>query len=190
MKTSSPAPYIKWLGDIGVEDLPLVGGKTSSLGEMYRKLGAKGITIPNGFGITAAAYWAFLDENNLRGSIKTAIQAADLKNPDELQAVGHKIRHSMIDAKLPASLERPMLEAFRKLMEGRKDAGVAIRSSATAEDLPEASFAGQQETYLNVRTEELFLLSCKQCFASLFTDRAISYREHQGFDHFSIALSI
>jgi pyruvate,water dikinase len=190
MSASSSTPYIKWLGDIGLKDLPLVGGKTASLGEMYQRLGAKGIAIPNGFGITAAAYWYFLDENHLRDFIKTTIQSADLKNPDELQRVGRTIRHRIIDSKLPSALEKPALESFRELMEGRWDAGVAIRSSATAEDLPEASFAGQQETYLNVRSEEQFLVSCKQCFASLFTDRAISYREHQGFDHFSIALSI
>lgn len=190
MKTSTAAPYIQWLGDISLNDLPQVGGKTASLGEMYQKLGAKGIAIPNGFGITAAAYWFFLDENRLRDFIRSTIEGADLKNADELQRVGQTIRQRIVNARLPEALQKPALEAFRELMEGRWDAGVAIRSSATAEDLPEASFAGQQETYLNVRSEEQFLLSCKQCFASLFTDRAISYREDRGFDHFSIALSI
>ncbi|HET9238631.1 MAG TPA: phosphoenolpyruvate synthase [Oligoflexus sp.] len=190
MKTSTAAPYIQWLGDISLNDLPQVGGKTAALGEMYQKLGAKGIAIPNGFGITAAAYWFFLDENGLRDFIRSTIEGTDLKNADELQRVGQTIRQRIVNARLPEALQKPALEAFRELMEGRWDAGVAIRSSATAEDLPEASFAGQQETYLNVRSEEQFLLSCKQCFASLFTDRAISYREDRGFDHFSIALSI
>ncbi|WP_141734247.1 phosphoenolpyruvate synthase [Oligoflexus tunisiensis] len=190
MKPSSSAPYIKWLGDIGLQDLPLVGGKTASLGAMYRNLSARGITVPNGFGITSTTYWLFLDENRLRDFIRKTIEDADLKDPDQLQAAGHAIRHRIIDSRLPAALEKPMVEAFRELVEGRKDAGVAIRSSATAEDLPDASFAGQQETYLNVRTVEQYLMSCKQCFASLFTDRAISYREDRGFDHFSIALSI
>lgn len=190
MPETSSSTYIKWLSDIGLVDLAQVGGKTAALGEMYRHLHPKGISIPYGFGITAAAYWHFLRENRLLEFMRDAFGKADLRKTDQLQKLGHTIRSAIINADLPDDLAGEMLVAYRRLLEGHSDSGVAIRSSATAEDLPEASFAGQQETYLNVRTEKMLLSACKQCFASLFTDRALSYREHRGFDHFTVALSI
>jgi len=159
----------------------LVGGKTASLGELTHI----GMPVPPGFGITADAYRYFLRKNGLKDKIRKLIKGANLKNVDELQIVGRKIRSLVINAPFPKDLEEEIKKAFKKL--GAKH--VAVRSSATAEDLPTASFAGQQESFMNV-TEKDLLEKVKKCFASLFTDRAISYREDKGFDHFKIALSV
>ena len=177
---------IKWFKDTSIDDVPLVGGKTASLGEMYRSLTPKGINIPNGFGITADAYWLFVRENGLECVISSAF--ADMSNSSSitLQDTGRKIRSAFLQAAIPGSLKKDIVDAYQKMGNG----DVAVRSSATAEDLRNASFAGQQESFLHISGQDSLLLTCKQCFASLFTDRAISYRIHKGFDHMKVALSI
>ncbi len=182
---------IRWFEDIGIDDIPLVGGKNASLGEMYRELASQGVKVPNGFAITAEAYRTFLRETGLDQQIVKILKDLDTHNIDNLRQRGRQIRQTMLAASLPEDLERAVIEAYTRLSEGRPDAvDVAVRSSATAEDLPDASFAGQQETYLNVQGPQALLDACKRCFASLFTDRAISYRVDKGFDHRRIALSV
>lgn len=173
--------FVLFFNQIRMKDVPLVGGKTASLGELMRI----GMPVPNGFGITADAYRYFLRENGLDKEIRKIVKGANLKNVKELQKVGRKIRNLIMRAPFPQDMEEEILKAFDKLGAKR----VAVRSSATAEDLPTASFAGQQESFLNVTRRDL-LEKVKRCFASLFTDRAISYREDKGFDHFKIALSV
>ena len=183
--------FIRWFDEIGLGDVSSVGGKNASLGEMYRELVPSGVKVPNGFAITAEAYFHLLDVNGLDGRIRDWLQGIDTQNNDVLRERGRLIRQSILEAKLPKALEEAILSAYRKLEDGQTGLlDVAVRSSATAEDLPDASFAGQQETYLNVQGGEALLDSCKRCFASLFTDRAISYRHDKGFDHFKIGLSI
>ncbi|MEK7084615.1 MAG: PEP/pyruvate-binding domain-containing protein, partial [Patescibacteria group bacterium] len=177
---------ILWFKDISIADVPLVGGKNASLGEMYSKLTSKGIRIPNGFAVTAHAYWAFLRASGLDKKIKKILHGLDVANVRSLAAAGKKVRDIILHASLPAFLEKDIIAAYKKLGAG----AVAVRSSATAEDLPDASFAGQQETYLNVRGDADVLLAVKKCIASLYTNRAISYREAKGFDHLSVALSV
>ena len=182
---------IRWFADTSIEDVPLVGGKNASLGEMYRELAVQGIRIPNGFAVTADAYLEFLRSTGTDLRIREIL--SNLKQDDvaSLQECGQAIRQAILSTELPDVLQSEILRAYDELS-GNKVPGVdvAVRSSATAEDLPDASFAGQQETYLNVRGHQPLLETCKRCFASLFTDRAISYRHHKGFDHFRIALSI
>ena len=182
--------YIKWFKDISIRDVGSVGGKSASLGEMYRALQPQGINIPNGFAVTADAYWLFVEENNLLGQIKAYLSELKQNDAKSLQAVGLKIRQSILNADFPLELKKQILNAYQQLGNGNELLDVAVRSSATAEDLPSASFAGQQETYLNVHGSDILISTCKKCFASLFTGRAISYRQHQGFDHFTVALSI
>lgn len=184
--------YIAWFKKLNIKDIPLVGGKTASLGEMYSKLTKKGVIIPNGFAITAEAYRFFLKENNLNKKIKDLLMGLDAKNIRDLKRVGAKIRQIILSAEMPWELTREIKEAYRELAKqiGPGKLAVAVRSSATAEDLPNASFAGQQETYLNVRGEKELLLAVKKCMASLFTDRAISYRVDKGFDHDNVSLSV
>ncbi len=181
-----------WFKDLGIEDVPLVGGKNASLGEMYVNLTSEGVNIPNGFAITANAYRYFLKYNNLENKIKEVLKDLDTSDIKNLQERGEKVRHLLLDANFPEDLQNEIFQAYEKLskMYKKENVDVAVRSSATAEDLPDASFAGQQETYLNIRGKRELLNACRKCFASLFTDRAISYREDKGFDHFSIALSI
>lgn len=181
--------YVKRFSELRLTDVPLVGGKNASLAEMYRELSGAGVKVPNGFATTSDAFWALLDENELRDRIGGLLADLDKRDVDSLKRTGSTIRSLIRNAKLPELLERELVLAYRELSrEGGDD--VAVRSSATAEDLPNASFAGQQETYLNVQGEEALIETCKACFASLFTDRAISYREDQGFDHMKVALSI
>jgi pyruvate,water dikinase len=183
--------FIKWFDDIGIEDVPLVGGKNASLGEMYRELAGKGVKVPDGFAITAAAYRYFLAEARLDRQIKDALDGLDTRDLESLRLRGAQVRHAIVSATMPAALEEQIVRAYDRLCAGLGvGADVAVRSSATAEDLPDASFAGQQETYLNVRGHRALLETCRRCFASLFTDRAISYRTDKGFDHEKIALSI
>lgn len=184
--------YIAWFQELTIKDIPLVGGKNASLGEMYAKLGAKGIPVPNGFAVTAGAYREFLKANKLDEKIKDTLKGVNVKKVKELSSAGEKIRALILHAKIPADLAGQIRLAYAKLSQEakKKNLAVAVRSSATAEDLPTASFAGQQETYLNVRGEKELVLAVKKCMASLFTDRAISYREDKGFDHMSIALSV
>ena len=182
---------IRWFEEIGIDDIALVGGKNASLGEMYRELASKGVKVPNGFAVTAEAYRSFLREARVDQRIKDLLQGLDTRNLENLRQRGRQIRQAMLAATLPQDLEQAITKAYDRLSEGSCDpVDVAVRSSATAEDLPDASFAGQQETYLNVQGHQALLDACKRCFASLFTDRAISYRVDKGFDHLKIALSI
>jgi pyruvate,water dikinase len=183
--------YIRWFEEIGIDDIPLVGGKNASLGEMIRELAARGIKVPNGFAITAEAYWYLLRASEIEQRIKQILSDLDTRDTANLQQRGSAVRHAIMAAPLPQDLQHAIVSAYRELSKGTDGpVDVAVRSSATAEDLPDASFAGQQETYLNVQGEAALLESCKRCFASLFTDRAISYRQDKGFDHLKIALSI
>ena len=188
----STAPqYIRWFSEIGIDDVPLVGGKNASLGEMYRELDGSGVKVPNGFAVTAEGYRHFLRSAGLDRVIPDLIAGLDTGNVENLRQRGRRVRDAILAALLPADLEDEIVAAYDKLGGDRTQSlDVAVRSSATAEDLPDASFAGQQETYLNVHGRQLLLNACKRCFASLFTDRAISYRVDKGFDHFQIALSI
>jgi pyruvate,water dikinase len=183
---------ILWFKEIAISDIPLVGGKTASLGEMYTKLSDKGISVPNGFAISAGAYREFLAISGLDKKIKATLHGLDTSDVRALATAGAKVRSLVLSARLPKVLEHEISKAYRELSasEKKKNISVAVRSSATAEDLPDASFAGQQETYLNVRGEKELFLAVKKCISSLFTDRAISYRETKGFDHMNVALSV
>ena len=173
-----PQRYIRWFEDIGIKDIPLVGGKNASLGEMVRELAPRGIKVPNGFAITAEAYWHLLRAANIDQQIQEILSGLDTRDTANLQQRGRAVRHAIMAAPLPQDLQHSIIAAYRELSRGAdKPMDVAVRSSATAEDLPNASFAGQQETYLNVQGDAALLESCKRCFASLFTDRAISYRQ-------------
>ncbi len=183
---------VLWFDQINVKDVSLVGGKNASLGEMYQNLTKKGINIPNGFAVTATAYRYFMKENKLIEKIKEILNDLDTRDVNNLRERGRKVRDAILHADFPSKLKNAIEDAYLKLSQeyGQEYVDVAVRSSATAEDLPDASFAGQQETYLNIRGVSALLDAVKKCFASLFTDRAISYREDKGFDHFSIALSV
>ncbi len=182
---------IKWFNDISIDDVPRVGGKNASLGEMFRELTPRGINIPNGFAITADAYNYFIEFNSLSEPIHKILSTLDTDNLDNLRKNGHKIRQLILNAHFPEELSEEISSAYLKLGEEYFDnPDVAVRSSATAEDLPDASFAGQQETFLNIRGETSLLNACRKCFASLFTNRALSYREKKGFADKKIALSI
>ena len=178
--------------EVTIEDIPLVGGKNASLGEMYRDLTRKGVSIPNGFAVTAHAYNYFLDKTGLREKIKNILSTLNSKDTKNLSEHGKKIRSVILESDLPPEIEKEIIKHYKKLSSFYKEkySDVAVRSSATAEDLPDASFAGQQDTYLNINGEKNLLEACKKCFASLFTDRAISYRVDKGFGHFDVALSI
>jgi pyruvate,water dikinase len=183
--------FILWFDQLGIEDVPLVGGKNASLGEMYRILTPKGINIPNGFAVTAYAYRYLLEKAGIENKIKEILSDLDTKNIDNLRERGYKVRHAILSAKIPKDVEYAIIEAYSHLCKQYgPNTDVAVRSSATAEDLPDASFAGQQETYLNITGEYDLIEACKKCFASLFTDRAISYRVDKKFDHFKVSLSI
>ena len=188
---STQTNYIRWFNELTIDDVPLVGGKNASLGEMYRELTPQGIQIPNGFAVTAEAYRYLLEQ---AGAWQLLHQALDDLNPEDIGDLARralKAREIIYAAPFPADLEDQILKAYAKLHRQYGDTmSVAVRSSATAEDLPTASFAGQQDTFLNIRGELALLEACKRCFASLFTDRAIHYRVDQGFDHFKLALSI
>ena len=186
--------YILWFNELTIKDIPLVGGKNASLGEMYRNLKKKGISIPNGFAITAYAYKQFLKINKIEQKIRTSLKNLNTNKIADLKRRGKKVREIILSGKFPADLKKDIIEAYKKLAKFYKisplNLDVAIRSSATAEDLPDASFAGQQESYLNIQGEYALLESCKRCMASLFTDRAISYRVDKKFNHFKIAISV
>src|SRR5256714_6223511 len=189
---NSASPFILPLNQVGINDIDKVGGKNASLGEMIQNLASLGINIPNGFVITVAAYRKFLQENNLEETIRTIVNTIDYNNIISLRRVGLEVRQLLRNSRFPRDLSEMIINAYYELSKDydQHTTDVAVRSSATAEDLPDASFAGQQETYLNVRGHAALLDACKRCFASLFTDRAISYRTDKGFDHSSIALSI
>jgi pyruvate,water dikinase len=188
---ASASRYIRWFNEIGINDVSLVGGKNASLGELYRELAPKGIKVPNGFAITAEAYWDLLRRTGLGRRIEEILSGLDTQDAANLQQRGSAIRRELTGAALPNDLAAEIVAAYRELCAGAAEpVDVAVRSSATAEDLPDASFAGQQETYLNVQGDAALLESCKRCFASLFTDRAISYRQDKGFEHLKVGLSI
>ena len=185
------AHYIRWFDELGIGDVALVGGKNASLGELYRELTKQGVNVPNGFATTAEAYWDLLRGAALEEQIRFLLNSLDTQNPEKLRQAGQAVRAAIAAAPLPEKLQKEICEAYRQLVSNSAAAiDVAVRSSATAEDLPDASFAGQQETFLNVQGEADLLQSCRRCFASLFTDRAISYRQDKSFDHFKVALSI
>ena len=183
--------FIKWFDEVGTGDVALVGGKNASLGEMIRNLREKDVNVPFGFAITAEAYRHVIEEAGIREQIRDTLSDLDTHDMDNLSTRGSKLRALINDAGCPVDLEEEIRLAYRE-MEKRYGAGVdvAVRSSATAEDLPTASFAGQQETYLNVKGEEKLLKMVMECFASLFTNRAISYRVDKGFDHLGVYLSV
>jgi pyruvate,water dikinase len=185
------AKYIRWFEEIKIEDIPIVGGKNASLGEMYRELTSQGVKIPNGFAITAEAYWHVIESAGILDELKDAMVGLDKTNLDDLMKRGKRARDLILSAGIPDDLWAEIRTAYDRLCEEYgPDTDVAVRSSATAEDLPTASFAGQQETYLNIRGYPTLRESCSKCLASLFTNRAISYRIDNNFDHFEVALSI
>ncbi len=183
--------YVAWFDDLGSNDTARVGGKNASLGEMVATLKDEGIRVPDGFATTADAYREFLAHNGLEDPIRQHLNA--LRSGDKkLHEVGKAIRRRILDADFPEAIAESICQAYRELSRRyeAEDVDVAVRSSATAEDLPHASFAGQQESYLNITGEEALLEACRRCYASLFTDRAISYRDEKGFEHMQVALSI
>jgi pyruvate, water dikinase len=182
---------ILWFDELELADIPQVGGKNASLGEMRRELIPNGVSIPDGYAVTAYAYRYLLQSSGIMDQMKKILSDLDTHDMENLKQKGQQIRSLIYHSPFPKDLEDEIIKAYGKLCEEYgADTDVAVRSSATAEDLPDASFAGQQETYLNVTGKEALLEACKKCFASLFTDRAISYRVDKGFDHLSIALSI
>ncbi len=185
-------PYILWFDQISFDQLPLVGGKNASLGVMYRDLRPKGINLANGFAVTTAGYRHFLNYSNLPDKIQAAVDQLDTKDLKSLQHAGKTIRGLIVDSPMPDDLAQEILRNYHDLGHayGEENTDTAVRSSATAEDLPGASFAGQQETYLNISGDENLLLSVRKCFASLFTDRAISYRADKKFGQTDIGLSV
>ncbi|HCW90028.1 MAG TPA: phosphoenolpyruvate synthase [Marinobacter sp.] len=183
--------YIRFFNELDNDDVPIVGGKNASLGEMYRTLSDQGVTVPNGFATTAEAYRYMLDEAGAWEKLHEALDDLDPTNMGDLAKRGKQAREIVYGAGLPQDFADEILAAYRILQEQYgEDLSLAVRSSATAEDLPTASFAGQQDTYLNIKGEESLLDACRRDFASLFTDRAIHYRLDQGFDHFKVSLSI
>ncbi len=183
--------YIRFFDEIGIEDIPSVGGKNASLGEMYQKLGSQGVQVPNGFAITAEAYRYMLESSNSWDALHAVLDGLQAQDITSLALCGRKAREIVYSAGIPEDLQDEIIRAYQQLQQQYGEGlSLAVRSSATAEDLPTASFAGQQDTYLNVDGDSALLESCRRCFASLFTDRAIHYRMDQGFDHFSVALSI
>ena len=178
-----------WYNGLSMEDVDKVGGKNASLGEMVSNLANAGVSVPNGFATTSYAFNQFLDFEGLDDRIHELLDALDVEDVDALRKTGATIRQWVLDAPFPADLERDIRDNYETLIEGNQDLSVAVRSSATAEDLPDASFAGQQETFLNVKGIDAVLEATKHVYASLFNDRAISYRVHQGFDHRGISLS-
>ncbi|PMV21683.1 MULTISPECIES: phosphoenolpyruvate synthase [unclassified Pseudomonas] len=181
--------YVVSLDKLGVHDVEHVGGKNASLGEMISNLAGAGVSVPGGFATTAQAYRDFLELSGLNAQIHAALDALDVDDVNALAKTGAQIRQWIMEAEFPEKLNEEIRTAFATLSAGNPDMAVAVRSSATAEDLPDASFAGQQETFLNIRGVENVIRAAKEVFASLFNDRAISYRVHQGFDHKLVALS-
>ena len=183
--------YIRWFADLTNEDVEVVGGKNASLGEMIGTLKEEGVRVPDGFATTAEAYWQFLEHNDLKGQIKSNIEDLSAQK-QSLEKTGKAIRRQFYQAEFPQEVEQAIRQAYRELSQkyDTEEVDIAARSSATAEDLPEASFAGQQESFLNMTGETEVLSACRKCYASLFTNRAISYRKSKGFDDLDVALSV
>ena len=191
MEKNRKEKFVLWFEEVNNKDVGLVGGKNASLGEMYQKLTAKKVSVPHGFATTAYAYRYFMKETGLMDEIRRILKDLDTRDMENLATRGEKIRHAIMAAEFPADLRDAIAAAYKKIeKEYGANADMAVRSSATAEDLPDASFAGQQESYLNVRGVHNILYATKECISSLFTNRAISYRVDRGFDHFNIALSV
>jgi pyruvate, water dikinase len=189
--SSKERSLILWFDEVGIADIPLVGGKNASLGEMIQQLVPKGVNVPTGFATTAYAYRYFIESAGLEIKLRQLFADLDVDNVKNLRERGKKARSLLMHTPFSAELQEAIVAAYNTICERyNPDTDVAVRSSATAEDLPDASFAGQQETYLNVVGIEGVLAACHRCFASIFTDRAISYRQTKGFDHFSIALAV
>jgi pyruvate,water dikinase len=188
---STAHSYIRWFSDIGNDDVPLVGGKNASLGEMFQALSSQGVRVPDGFAITAAAYNSLLDGAGIREALHGLLDDIDTNNASLLAERAGRARELIYAIEFPSELSTQITDAYHELQTRyAQPISVAIRSSATAEDLPSASFAGQHDTFLNVSGDAALLDACKRCFASLFTERAIQYRLNNGFDHFKVALSI
>ncbi len=186
-----PPKLILWFEEVGIADIPLVGGKNASLGEMIQQLTKQGVNVPGGFATTADAYRYFIQSACLKEKLRSLFADLDVEDVKNLRERGKKARSLLLHTEFPVELRLAITEAYQVLCQKHyHDTDVAVRSSATAEDLPDASFAGQQETYLNVTGVGGVLAACHRCFASLFTDRAISYRQAKGFDHFDVALSV
>ena len=183
---------ILWFKEVGIKDIALVGGKNAALGEMFRNLTRVGVNVPNGFAVTAYAYKYFLKSSGIEKEIASILKGLNTHNIKDLQAAGRAIRSLVLRSELPEDLIKEIKENYVKLgkLYKQRNPDVAVRSSATAEDLPGASFAGQQETYLNISGEDEVILAVKKAIASLFTDRAISYRVDKGFKHANISLSV
>jgi pyruvate,water dikinase len=182
--------YILWYQELGMQDVPHVGGKNASLGEMISNLSNAGVTVPGGFATTSDAFNEFLEQSGLNDKIYDILDKLDVEDVNELARVGAKIRQWIVDTPFQSSLDSAIKQAYLDLHgDMAADVSFAVRSSATAEDMPDASFAGQQETFLNVRGIDAVMVAIKHVFASLFNDRAISYRVHQGYDHRGVALS-
>ena len=182
--------YIKQFNEINIGDIPTVGGKNASLGEMFSKFAAKGISVPDGFATTAGAFQDFLKYNSLTPQLNELMKQLDKNKYLNLRETGLKARKLLLNAHLPEELGEAIIGGYKKLCGNENYFEVAVRSSATAEDLPEASFAGQHESYLNIKGEEALLDAVKRCYASLYTDRAIKYREDNGFGHEKVSLSV
>ena len=183
--------YIKYFNEIDITNIPEVGGKNASLGEMYQKLTSKGVQVPDGFATTSEAYWLFLKEAALKDFIFMEMEKLDKKDFSNLREVGSAIRNKIAKATFPEAIKNSVEKGYSALVQKYgPEITLAVRSSATAEDLPNASFAGQQETYLNVKGFDELIAACHKCYASLFTNRAIKYREDNNFDHSKVALSI
>lgn len=188
---SKEKSLVLWFDEVGIKDIGLVGGKNASLGEMIQQLTPKGVNVPTGFATTAYAYRYFIQSAGLEAKLRELFADLDVEDVRNLQERGLKARSLLMHTPFPLELQEAIATAYRSLCDQyNPDTDVAVRSSATAEDLPDASFAGQQETYLNVVGVEQVLTACHKCFASLFTDRAISYRHTKGFDHFNVALAV
>src|SRR6516225_1827098 len=189
--TMTASVYTRWFEDICLEDVPLVGGKTASLGELYSALAPQGVRVPNGFALTASAYRDALTQAGAWEELRSLLADLDKRRIADLAKRARAARAIVYAATNQENLRRDITEAYRQLeREYGANVAVAVRSSATAEDLPTASFAGQHESFLNIRSPDGLVTACRRCFASLFTDRAISYRIDNGFDHFKVALSV
>ncbi len=190
-QSSQQQSLVLWFDEVGIADIPLVGGKNASLGEMIQQLVSKGVSVPTGFAITAYAYRYFIQKAGLEEKLRLVFSDLDVEDVNNLRERGKKARSVLMDTPFPAELRDAIVKAYRQMCDRYgDDTSVAVRSSATAEDLPDASFAGQQDTYLHIQGISAVLEACHRCFASLFTDRAISYRHARNFDHFSVALSV
>lgn len=183
--------HIRWFNEIGLDDVPLVGGKNASLGEMYRNLTAEGVRVPNGFAVTAEAYAYVLEYNNAWRLLHAALDGLDPDDVRDLQARGEKARAIVYGCQIPDDLKAAILQGYAQLKREYGDKiSLAVRSSATAEDSPEASFAGQNDTYLNIASDDALLDAYKRCLASNFTDRSIHYKYDNGFDYYKVHLSV